>query len=328
MRAIRKILVAVRDPNAKQLPAVEKAAQLAHAFDAKLELFHALSLPTYLGLDAFGTEYLPQIERAQLARVKSGLDRLANRIRPRGIAVTTAADYDFPIGEAIVRRANRIDADLIVAECHAGAHRGAWILRLPDWDLLRYSQIPVLLVKSKRPYRKPCLLAAVDPTHAFAKPAKLDAEILQSAELFRKQLHGKLHAAHAYVPTPNDAKSSELLDPKATEILAARAKEHARARLAPLLKNTQIGRASRHLLGEHPIDAIPRLARHIGCDILVMGAVSRSGLKRVFIGNTAERMLDMLECDVLVVKPPGFVSALRLPAPSPRPARRATRAAA
>jgi hypothetical protein len=37
-----------------------------------------------------------------------------------------------------------------------------------------------------------------------------------------------------------------------------------------------------------------------------MGAVSRSGLKRVFIGNTAERALNELPCDVLVVKPPGF----------------------
>jgi universal stress protein E len=41
-----------------------------------------------------------------------------------------------------------------------------------------------------------------------------------------------------------------------------------------------------------------------------MGAVSRSGLKRVFIGNTAERVLDELPCDVLVVKPPSFKSAV------------------
>jgi universal stress protein E len=39
-----------------------------------------------------------------------------------------------------------------------------------------------------------------------------------------------------------------------------------------------------------------------------MGAVSRSGLKRVFIGNTAERVLDALPCDVLVVKPAHFAS--------------------
>jgi universal stress protein E len=37
-----------------------------------------------------------------------------------------------------------------------------------------------------------------------------------------------------------------------------------------------------------------------------MGAVSRSGLKRIFIGNTAQRLLDTLACDILVVKPHQF----------------------
>jgi hypothetical protein len=37
-----------------------------------------------------------------------------------------------------------------------------------------------------------------------------------------------------------------------------------------------------------------------------MGAVSRSGLKRIFIGNTAQRLLDLLPCDILVVKPRQF----------------------
>jgi universal stress protein E len=40
----------------------------------------------------------------------------------------------------------------------------------------------------------------------------------------------------------------------------------------------------------------------------VMGAISRSGLKRVFIGNTAEQLLDRLPCDLLIVKPAEFVS--------------------
>jgi universal stress protein E len=37
-----------------------------------------------------------------------------------------------------------------------------------------------------------------------------------------------------------------------------------------------------------------------------MGAVSRSGLKRLLIGNTAERVLDLLTCDILIVKPAQF----------------------
>ena len=53
-------------------------------------------------------------------------------------------------------------------------------------------------------------------------------------------------------------------------------------------------------------DALPEAARSLKADIVVMGAVSRSGLKRIFIGNTAEAVLDALPCDVLVVKPGSF----------------------
>jgi len=37
-----------------------------------------------------------------------------------------------------------------------------------------------------------------------------------------------------------------------------------------------------------------------------MGAISRSGIKRLVLGNVAEQVLDALPCDVLVVKPANF----------------------
>ena len=46
-------------------------------------------------------------------------------------------------------------------------------------------------------------------------------------------------------------------------------------------------------------------------DILVMGAVSRSLLVRPVIGSTAERVIDHVDCDVLVVKPAGFKSHVK-----------------
>jgi universal stress protein E len=41
-----------------------------------------------------------------------------------------------------------------------------------------------------------------------------------------------------------------------------------------------------------------------------MGAVSRSGLKGLFLGNTAEDVLDRLHCDLVIVKPTGFRAVL------------------
>jgi len=43
MQPLKKILVAIKDLDARSMPAVRKAAQLAKASAATLELFHSLS---------------------------------------------------------------------------------------------------------------------------------------------------------------------------------------------------------------------------------------------------------------------------------------------
>ena len=57
-----------------------------------------------------------------------------------------------------------------------------------------------------------------------------------------------------------------------------------------------------------PRETLPAMARALKASIVVMGAVSRSGLKRLLIGNTAEAVLDALPCDVLILKPGRFKS--------------------
>jgi universal stress protein E len=51
---------------------------------------------------------------------------------------------------------------------------------------------------------------------------------------------------------------------------------------------------------------IRKLARRQRAGIVVMGAISRSGLARLVVGNVAEQVLDSLACDVLVLKPADF----------------------
>jgi universal stress protein E len=91
-----------------------------------------------------------------------------------------------------------------------------------------------------------------------------------------------------------------------------RSTAHTRARdaLRKTLVSTVIAPARRHLVETDPVNGILEVARRSRSAIVVMGAVSRSGLKRVFIGNTAERVLDALACDLLIVKPARFVSGV------------------
>jgi universal stress protein E len=308
MRSVRRILVAIKDYEARTTPALIKSAQLARALGARIELFHGISAPLYVdGYGSFSVE-LPQVERTTRARILEKLEKMAQRLRRDGIKATVAAEWDFPVYEAVIRRATRIQADLIVSDQHAGRHMAAGLLHLTDWELLRLSPVPVLLVKTSGTYRHPVVLATVDPGHTFSKPARLDRRILAASATLARALHGTQHVLHAYAPFPFAADPETMISQETVERLQTDATAAAQKALDRELRTSGIPKAQRHIVGRHPADAIAQTAKEIHSAIVVMGAVSRSGLKRLFIGNTAERVLDLLTCDVLIVKPAHFAA--------------------
>jgi universal stress protein E len=308
VKPIRRILVPIKDSRARSLPAVVKAAQLAKAFGARVQLFHGVAERLYVnGADLQGVG-LKQLAEERCEEYRAQLEAIAKRLRRRGIEVATAVEWDFPAHEAILRAARRFGADLIVLDAHPTAHRAPWLLRFTDWELLRLAEIPVLLVKQRTAYRRPKILAAIDPSHAFAKPAKLDDSILSYGSQIAGALHGTLHAVHAFDPMPVTMVPSQLGAPEAFPQLQARIAAAARADLKRALRSRPIPPGRCHLIGRHPIDAIEQVAREIDSSIVVMGAISRSGLKRFIIGNTAEKVLDEVACDLLIVKPGAFRS--------------------
>lgn len=320
MTKIRKILVAIKEPESRRpSPGVLKAAQLARACDAELVLCHCLTQPVYVDIYTLGeNKSIADLEWEVHQAAVRRLENIADRLRTHGIRVSISAEWDYPAHEAIIRCAQQCKADLIVAERHAGSHGAAWLLQLTDWELVRWSPLPLLLVKDPHPYRHPVVLAAVDPSHAFEKPLKLDAAVLDAADTVSGALRGTLHAVHAYVNVP----LGELPPSGVTESMVARVEKQARSAAQEMfdkaLSGVKILRANRHLIGRHPIDAISEAARMSHSHIVAMGAISRTGIKRLLIGNTAERIIDELTCDILVIKPQGFRTRVPAKARGPR----------
>jgi universal stress protein E len=304
-RKIRRVLVGLKELRAA--PALNKAAHIADKCGAELVLFHDLATPVFvegLGPKNSMRAVMREGRRAALA----GLEKLAAPLRARGLKVSIVTEWDYPAHEAIIRAAQHARADLIVVQARA-RHRFASLLGYTDWSLLRDSPLPVLLVKTSRPYRRPRLLAAVDPAHAFAKPADLDAAIIREAGALAANLGSAMHVVHAYAPP--SAAVIEDMAALAIQTLDARTHDVAKRALRKVLSDHSIPPARGHLVRANPVDAIARMAREIEAGIVVMGAISRRGLRRLFIGNTAERLLDEIPCDLLVVKPAKF--APRLP---------------
>lgn len=286
---IRTILVAIGDPWHVPPGQLQKAAALAQAAGARLELFHAI-----------------HPDRADsVARTRTRMARLAALTVLKGREVRSCLAIDSPPHEAIVRRARAIRADLVIAATAPHRPGARLLLRNTDWELMRHTSCPVLLVKAGGRYRRPAVVAAVDPFHARAKPADLDRRLLAYASCFARLLGGSAHAFHAYLPLvaalpgAMGQPTALALPPDAEDAHGARI----RRAFDSLVARSGIPPARRHLeMGDVPT-RLEAVARRTGAGVVVMGAVSRSAIRRLFIGSTAEHLLDRLPCDVLVVKP-------------------------
>ena len=141
----------------------------------------------------------------------------------------------------------------------------------------------------------------MDPTHARAKAADLDEEILRYGAGLITALGGALHAVHAYSANVDRPTSVSRM-----HAMQEAAETRARAVIDPLLEHLRIPAANQHFIEGSAAEVIESVTRDLGAQILVMGAVSRSGVKRLLIGDTAARMLDRVSCDILIVKPARF----------------------
>ena len=307
MQPIRKILVAVKNPDSRRQPGAEKASRIAKALGASVEFFHAISTLVFLEVQPLTGRSIGELRREALDLRQRRLETMVVAAKRLGVSATATVEWDFPPHEAIVRRAIRGRAGLIIAECHAGRRVAPWLVRLTDWELLRASPVPVLLLKNGKPWRRNRILAAVDPSHARAKPSRLDSLIVAQGKRLASRLRGRLHLVHACFPS---VFGLTLGDPMIDAVTLAATYEQQKAidrrKLAAFARAAGIPRARQHLADADPVAAIPAVARKVGADVVVMGAISRSGLKRLFIGNTAEKILNDLPCDVLVVKPAHF----------------------
>ena len=311
---IRHILLAIHDLKRAPRGALRKAGALARAAGATLELFHAIDEPDPGASwpETATAEFVTRRRAAIASHCQRRLERLAGAESLRRLRVRCTSSWDYPAHEAIVRRALASRADLVIAATRHHVPGARLLLRNTDWELIRHCPVPLLLVKSARDYRRPVILTAVDPFHAHARPADLDARLLAAGASCARLLHGTLHVFHAYMPLVNVAMMPVSTAPLLTvppEVEEAHGRQIARE-IDRLAAGAGVPRARRHIYMGDVADELTAAARATRAGVVVMGAVSRSALKRLFIGNAAERVLDALECDVLIVKPRGFKSTL------------------
>lgn len=297
-----RILVAIADPSTGMNKAVRRASGLAHATGATLDLFNAVPMGVSAGSAHAGAEHFTRLELAENERL---LERTANRLRRKDLDVVTKVQGGYPIHEAILQRIRQTSPDLLIIEARKHNALARFLLAQTDFELIRDCPIPLLIVKGSLAWRSPRILAALDPFHENDYTRALDSEIIRAAADMAVAAHGSVHGAHVYRPLASFALGVGKAPATPNALLAQELAHEASARNSfhEYLSELGIPKARAHLACGDPVKELPVLARAVRAGLLVMGAVSRSALKRIFIGSTAEHVLDRLRCDVLLVKP-------------------------
>lgn len=305
MQNVRNIL-AIVDPTVDVHPAVEKAAALAQRFGARLELYIC---DTRVARETrLVAERARDPSRLLTVNLKPLLESLAQPIRERGVDVTTECGYADRLHEGLLAHLQGVATDLVVKQTHHHSLLKRSFITNTDWHLIRGCAAPLLLTKSAEWHRPAAIVAAVDPGHANDKPEALDHRILTDAASLAQALNGALHVAHCYIPmaiVATATASPPMVMDVSQEALDAEAQVK-RTQVQELIRNYSIADRNIHIEASGPTEFLPRIAETLAADIMVMGAISRSGLQRMLIGSTAERVLEHLPCDLLIVKPPGF----------------------
>ncbi|WP_022962499.1 universal stress protein [Halopseudomonas pelagia] len=273
MQSIKRILVVI-DPTQTDQLALNRAKLIAGVIESDLHLLVCEDRQDHLPM----------------------LDKYCSELKASGIEATSSQAWHGSMTDTVIHVLGSQGCELVVKQHLPDSPLKKALLTPDDWKLLRYCPVPVLLVKTTASWMKGSVLAAVDVGNHDDQHHVLHDTIVSHAADIVEMINGDLHLVSAH-PAPMLSAADPIYQVR--ENIANRYRDEAQ-RYA-----TANGLDLEHMhIDEGPADTlIPKVARHIGASVTVIGTVARKGIAGALIGNTAEVILDQLDSDILVLKP-------------------------
>ena len=280
---LEKILVCTDDSPASQ-GAVKTALDLAQACGGRIFLLYALEFypyyeypqPDALGITPTAGQDLFEL-REQAAR--EHLDTWQQEAAQRGLELEVRLQTGLQAYAEILAASEEIQPDLIIMGRRGKSGLERLLVGSVTARVIGHTPHKVLVAPRDTVLSLEKILVASD-----GSPASQSA--FQEALAMARKTGGQLilvTAAHGE------------LDPKRAKALVKEMAEEAKRYDVPLTTLCPGGR---------PEEAIIKVATAKKVDLIVMGSHGRTGLKRLFMGSVAERVIGQAPCPVLVVKRP------------------------
>ncbi len=302
MNSLKTILVII-DPTVLRDHVIDKAKLLAHSAKANVELF--------INCQATGKEssyFTFDVENSGSEVIKSGPGELQQlliselRAEFSGLEIPVNIDLcqreDLP--QSILDRVNEIQPDIVLKSTHRHSLLRQTLITNTDWHLIRLCPVPLLLTKPHGWYNSGCVVAAVDLLPNKSEQVTLDDDLIMAAEYLAELVDQQPSAFHAYYYPEFGGENSGKTSSQSRDLRI----DHNR-RMYELLSRHNIDLEFVKIAnGDTKTEMIHYLEKTRG-NILVIGASAKGKLERMVVGSTAEKVLDDVPCDLLILKPKG-----------------------
>jgi universal stress protein E len=295
MQSINNILVALAD-NDDAPYVLEKVQILAQASAATVHIVRVI----YEGVADLSTSAIEDSTKLKtfiLEAAESALEDIVDPWRSRLPAVETATIWNQRTWEGVLHAAETTKADVIVKAASLHEKFGDVVRTPDDWNLLRHSPVPVMLLKPQAWVANPVVLCALDVFDDAHKA--LNVALLKEGDALAAILGGELHVVCSY----------PMFEPWVGELGAVTSYEDLRENIErDIIKRVDAIAAAAsvkfkmlHAEEGHATHAIGAVAEETGAELLVLGTHAREGVRGLLLGNTSERILHAVATDVLTM---------------------------
>ena len=245
-------------------------------------------------------------ESAAMEWTEEYLSKIQERLSQELNAPVGAWVGSGPVVDALLARAEAVDADLVVCATHGrGAITRAWLGSVAD-GLLRHTERPLLLIRPEKGEAAP-----EDPTfERILVPldgSSFSESILEMAAGVAGTFGAEIHLMRV-VAYPVEIASPYLPHTvQMNQAVVDEAKDAAQMELDKIADDLEAKgvKVETHVLVDSQAGhAICAECQDLGVDLVVMATHGRGGLKRTLLGSTADKVIRSAHTPVLVRRPP------------------------
>ena len=192
----------------------------------------------------------------------------------------------------------------------------SFLFKSDDWHLLRKSPLPLLLYRENTnlPFGKVMASLDVDVDIQPYQATELNQQLLKWTQRLESQASiNVVHAWQAQMENLVKHWDTDLSEQQFIELSEYLYSHHKNALNIEVQSFGLMQQDVKFFFCEgEPAEAIAQTAEKQGVDLLVLGTLGRGGIPGLLIGNTAEDLLERINCSVLAIKPASFHTPITL----------------